>query len=525
MSRVVKYGAAGAGLFVFGVMFGWMIFPKILKSQVHKQVNLKEGSQVRPLWSKFPFALEFRVYLFNVTNADDIKNGAKPILHEVGPYYFEKWQEKVDLQDHEEDDTVDFSIKNKWIFRPDMSEGLTGNEELIYPHIFILAMAMGAVREKPAMLPIVNKAINSIFKSPDNVFVKVRAMDVMFDGLPIDCTVQDIAGSAVCAMVKENADELMKDGENKYKFSLFGAKNDTASKKRLRVLRGVKHQMDVGVVVEYNGKKNISTWDDEYCDTFNGTDGTVFHPFFGEKEDIVTFAPDICRSLSFTHERKSSYKGFHTSRYTGFLGDPNTMPWQKCYCPSPDKCLGKGVMDIYKCTGVPLVLSHAHFYRGDESYLTMVDGLNPSKEKHDLFLEFEPFTGTPLLAMSRIQMNIMIHKVEKIKIMKNFPEAMLPLLWIEESVGLPDWLLKQVKSGLRMVAIAGYLKWLMIFGGLIMCGFAVFFYFHGAQKSSNRIQLPKVTSNNSSNSGSVDKKISPLSVRTLHAAQVPAALD
>lgn len=67
--------------------------------------------------------------------------------------------------------------------------------------------------------------------------------------------------------------------------------------------------MDVGIVVEYDGKKNISTWDDEYCDTFNGTDGTVFHPFFAEKEDIVSFGPDICRSLSVKYEKKSKYKG------------------------------------------------------------------------------------------------------------------------------------------------------------------------------------------------------------------------
>lgn len=68
-----------------------------------------------------------------------------------------------------------------------------------------------------------DKAINSIFKNPDNVFVKVKAMDLMFDGLPIDCTVQDFAGSAVCTMLKENADDFIPDGVDRYKFALFGA--------------------------------------------------------------------------------------------------------------------------------------------------------------------------------------------------------------------------------------------------------------------------------------------------------------
>lgn len=86
-------------------------------------------------------------------------------------------------------------------------------------------------------------------------------------------------------------------------------KNDTSSKKKLRVLRGVKNLMDVGVVVEFNGKTNISTWGDDYCDTFNGTDGTIFHPFLYEDEDVVSFAPDLCRSLSTTFEKKTKVAG------------------------------------------------------------------------------------------------------------------------------------------------------------------------------------------------------------------------
>lgn len=52
-------------------------------------VNLKPGTDVRALWSKIPFEIDFKIYLFNVTNPDEIKNGAKPILREVGPYFFE----------------------------------------------------------------------------------------------------------------------------------------------------------------------------------------------------------------------------------------------------------------------------------------------------------------------------------------------------------------------------------------------------------------------------------------------------
>ena len=68
-----------------------------------------------------------------------------------------------------------------------------------------------------------DKAVNSIFKSPPSIFFKIKAMDMMFNGLPIDCTVTDTAGSGVCSLIRENADALQSDGPDLYRFSLFGA--------------------------------------------------------------------------------------------------------------------------------------------------------------------------------------------------------------------------------------------------------------------------------------------------------------
>lgn len=52
--------------------------------------------------------------------------------------------------------------------------------------------------------------------------MKAKAKDILFDGLPVDCTVEDFAGSAVCSVLEEEAKDLIPDGPNRYKFSLFG---------------------------------------------------------------------------------------------------------------------------------------------------------------------------------------------------------------------------------------------------------------------------------------------------------------
>lgn len=56
----------------------------------------------------------------------------------------------------------------------------------------------------------------------------------------------------------------------------------------------------------------------------------------------------------------------------------------KCFCPTPDTCLKKGLMDITKCSGNPVVASLPHFYLTDESYLQKVKGLHPEEEKHSI---------------------------------------------------------------------------------------------------------------------------------------------
>ena len=83
----------------------------------------------------------------------------------------------------------------------------------------------------------------------------------------------------------------------------------------MRVRRGIKKIRDVGKVVEYDEKKNISIWNDKECDAFDqATDGSIFHPFFDKKgrDKLSMYSPDICRRLIF-HYDKLTYK------YTGML--------------------------------------------------------------------------------------------------------------------------------------------------------------------------------------------------------------
>lgn len=54
-----------------------------------QNLQLQPGTELRGLWEVPPFAITFKVHIFNVTNPDEVMKGRKPRVQEVGPYMFE----------------------------------------------------------------------------------------------------------------------------------------------------------------------------------------------------------------------------------------------------------------------------------------------------------------------------------------------------------------------------------------------------------------------------------------------------
>ncbi|XP_054015227.1 sensory neuron membrane protein 1-like [Hylaeus anthracinus] len=522
--KPLKLGIIGGSVFVFGVLFCAVFFPLFMRSQIKKQVALKPGSEIREMWSNFPFPVDFRIYLFNVTNPDEITAGAKPILKEVGPYFYDEYKHKVNLVDREEDDTVEYNVKITWVFNPSRSNGLTGEEILVMPHILILTIVKLTLMQQPSAMGLINKAMDSIFKKPNSVFVRAKAKDILFEGLPIDCTVKDFAGSAVCTQLKQQEDQFRTDGKGNYYFSMFGMRNGSVLPERIRVLRGVKNYKDVGRVTELDGEKKLSLWPEDHCNEFNGTDSTIFPPLMTEKDDIVSFSPEICRSMGAQFSHKVTVKGFKALRYTADLGDGSTRPNEKCYCPSPENCLTKNLYDMYKCLKVPFVGSLPHFYGSEQKYRDMVDGMHPDEEKHGIALDFEPLTATPLSAYRRLQFNMFLGPVAKFRIMKNFPECLYPIFWLEEGIVIPDEFVSKLSTVFLVKNIVGIVKWITIVLGAGVSVGAGALYFKNREK--NKLEITKVAPQLQDNKNGEEKKWpSKMIISTVQSASVPPSLD
>lgn len=99
-----------------------------------------------------------------------------------------EWKEKFDLVDDDEEDTLTYHYKNTFIFRPDLSgPGLTGNEIITMPHPLIAGLLLTINIDKKPMLPLISKSVDQVFHEPVDIFWQGKVMDILFDGIPVDC--------------------------------------------------------------------------------------------------------------------------------------------------------------------------------------------------------------------------------------------------------------------------------------------------------------------------------------------------
>nr|AMA98191.1 chemosensory protein [Blattella germanica]WPE03555.1 sensory neuron membrane protein 1d [Blattella germanica] len=458
-------GIGGLILFALGSGIGFYGFPALIRSQIASNLALKKDSDIRKLWSKIPDGIDFKIYIFNYTNPNEIQTGGKPVVQEIGPFFYYEYKEKVDLKDIEKEDAVLFNPKDSWVFIKEKSGALTGDEMVTIPHATILGMALAVEREKPAALRLVNKAIPFLFGNLSTIFLTAPVRKILFEGVPIYCNVTDFSAKAICSEIRKKEKDFHNLGDDIFGFSFFGMKNASVGG-RFKVKRGINDIKEVGQVLEFNGEKVQTVWSGEECNKFRGTDSTIFAPFLTPSDKIEAFAPDLCRSIAAEFKEETVFKGIRGYVYSAGFGDMSTDPALKCFCTSPETCWKKGLHDLTRCQGAPIIASLPHFYDADPEYANAITGLNPNKEQHEITMVFEPLTSTPLVAYKRLQFNIAIHKIDKIDLMKDIPTVLLPIMWVQEGMELKQEYLDKVGSIFKILGAVGILKWvMMVLGG------------------------------------------------------------
>jgi scavenger receptor class B protein 1 len=157
---------------------------------VPQEVTLRNGSQSFGWWAKPPVVPMIKVYVYNVTNADEfLNNGSKPVVDELGPYvYVEKW-EKKNIRFHD-NGTVSFNQEKIYTFDESLSAGFE-DDVVVVPNIPMLSatsqskhaarflrLAMASIMDILKIKPFVEVSVGQLLWGYEDPLLKL-AKDVV----------------------------------------------------------------------------------------------------------------------------------------------------------------------------------------------------------------------------------------------------------------------------------------------------------------------------------------------------------
>lgn len=417
--------AISIGIVLLGIIIA-IFFMTWFNLILHHQLVLRRGSQIFELWSKPPVHPIYKVYIFNVTNADEfLNNGSKPIVNEVGPYVYHETWEKKNLQFHD-NGTVTFNQEKIYIFNEEMSVG-PEDDVVVVPNIPMLS-ATSQSKHAARFLRLAMASILDILKIKPFVEVSVGQLLWGYED-PLLKLAKDVVPKEQKLPYEEFGLMYKKNGTSKDNVTLFTGKGDITK---------------FGLINNVNGISKLAHWTTDKCNSLMGSDGSIFPPHITKNTTLYLYDKDLCRLLPLKFmkevEGPNDVPAYRFSPALNVFGTPDENPENKCFYPHGPPYTPSGFFNVSLCQfDSPILLSFPHFYLADDTYRTALEGISPPNEtEHNFYMDVQPLMGSALSAKARLQINLAVSQVVDIKQVATFPDIIFPIIWFEEGIsGLP----------------------------------------------------------------------------------------
>ncbi|XP_046748295.1 sensory neuron membrane protein 2-like [Diprion similis] len=447
----------------------------IMENLLDANLALVKGTLGFSSWAAVK--LEFKVYLFHVTNPIDVQErGEVANIVERGPYVYDELLEKTVIGTDEAADTIEYLARRTLVFNATKSGNLSENDEVTILNAAHVGSLITIADGFPALLSKFGNAMALLFSDPTSIFMRGRVRDILFDGLPLVCDPKSHPELVVvCGLLKRQRPPTLRttSEDGIYAFSFFHKINGTYEGP-MTASRGVKDRYTIGHLSEFKGLPYADFWSIKNCSIVRGTDSIFWPPMSSRQPEVFTFINDLCRSVFAVYKNDTVYSGllgYYYSSTKSLWNDTEST----CYCPREKKklkCPTQGLLDLNKCQEVPIMMSEPHFLHGDESLFSITNGLQPDEEKHATYVVVEPFTGAPLSGYRKMQLNLKLRRLKQVHVVANVTEGMFPLLWVEEGTTPGPKILAPVILIHRTIRLLVFLSWMPLLFGIFFVAYS-----------------------------------------------------
>lgn len=421
-TQAIVMVVVGIILIVGSILFQ-LSFGKVFNSMLEKKLMILPGSKTLENFKSPPVPIYMQFWLFNVTNSEEVLQGALPRLKQVGPYTYDEKQLKYNLIFNHTEGTVTYLQNKTFYYRPDLSPGVDLSDKITTVNAVMMSFGSKLDSRPPAFRAIAQVWFDRFGVTP---FVTKSVRELLFDGYdePLLLQLADLTGDPEHATGKFG----------------FYRKNNTNGG-TYTVYTGEKGMDNYQHIARWRGEEMIDFWQPDLwggdtCNMINGTAGNQF-PRPVERHGIIRlYVSELCRSISAEYQKDVQHGALTLYRHV--LPDAllARTPDTDCFCVDDFTCKAS-MINVAPCRkGAPVVMSTPHFYQGDPND-SLPLGLNPVEHEHETYLDVEPNTGVTFRAAKRIQANIPLHRYSGLPAFRNIPDVILPVFWVNESAVVP----------------------------------------------------------------------------------------
>ncbi|XP_039964589.1 sensory neuron membrane protein 2 isoform X3 [Bactrocera neohumeralis] len=478
-----------------GAYCGWFLFPNMVDKKVEESVIIADGSEQYKRFVQLPQPLTFKVYIFNVTNAHKIQQGAIPIVEEIGPYVYRQYRRKKVKHFSRDGSKISYVQDQHFEFDEEASAPYTQSD-----HIVVLNMHMNSVltiaENDPGLsllLVHLNANLKAVFNDPKSMFLDTTVREFLFDGVRFCINTNGIA-KAICNQIKEGGSKTIRElSDGSLAFSFFNHKNGTGNEV-YEVHTGKGDAQRVLEIQKLDDSHNLQVWlngsegETSMCNQINGTDASSYPPFRKRGDSMYIFSADICRSVQLFYQSDIQYQGIPGFRYSigeNFINDIGPEHDNECFCVDKlanvikrkNGCLYAGALDLTTCLDAPVILTLPHMLGASNEYTKMIRGLRPDAKKHQTFVDVQHLTGTPLQGGKRVQFNMFLKSINRISITENLTTVLMPAIWVEEGIQLNSEMVAFFKKKLiNSLKTLNIIHWASICGGIGVAAICLIYY-------------------------------------------------
>lgn len=381
----------------------------LLMKVVLSTMPLKPDSDRYRSWLEPPVQPHLTGYAFNVTNPEEVIQGEKPILQEVGPFVYKAVTVK-DSRDNivynEDGETLTYRPRKFYHIDLEQSIGDPDKTFITAPNIPLIT-ALSDYKDKFGYFK--NAAVDLILKDGlGTPFINVSFTGLLWgyeDSLP--CLKQSppehcpVATSSVEFTGEDDQDEDFDFDDWKRKkrsveeagsvgedaatsafdlkwgdfeslekpkggfvncscnWGLFRDRNVTL-RKPVTIYHGMSDLSKKGWVKEFDSSPVLNWWEKgSECDKLGGYDGGTLPPGLGKEDSLDMFISLMCRRLELVYEKEEQYP--HDLVANRYIPPDNAMgshldedpvrrnEKNKCYCVDGFSCQKSGVLNMAPC--------------------------------------------------------------------------------------------------------------------------------------------------------------------------------